>query len=55
MQKTEHLSYIIEAHQYHLFTHRMKGSRTKDSDKARVIEEKVNNPDMKLRELQDMT
>lgn len=33
----------------------MKGSRTKDQDKAKVIEAKVNNPDMTLKEIEEQT
>lgn len=33
----------------------MKGSRTKDNDKARVIETKINTPDITLKEIQENT
>lgn len=33
----------------------MKGSKTKDIDKTRVIESKINSPDKKLREISEET
>ena len=33
----------------------MRGSRTKDEDKKKVIETKINNPDITLREIEEKT